>query len=410
MTEKPAPKSHTKEFSDIQKLSLAEIRQGITEIDDQLIDLLAKRRDFSRSVAINKLGDFKPVRDQQREKELLDILIAKGAAKGLAPHYITRLFHTIIEDSVILQGQFLQNHSNPGLLDGGNKTVAVLGGKGAYSYLAAQKYFDGQQATYEAFDSFEGILNSVQSGENEFGVLPIENTTSGGITEVYDLLLHSELSIIGEVSQSINHCLLGQKTTTLETVKQVIAHPEARKQCHHWLGKQQGISVKLSSSTAEALRLAADDTSGTIAAIGGEQSADAFGLKVITRDITNLAENATRFLVVTKKPQIVSPQVACKTSVIISTGQKPGSLAEVLLVFRDARLPLTKLESRPIVGKPWEQMFYIDFEGNIDDPTVIQSLEDIRDICNFIKILGSYPAEQIKPTRVSPTEYYRGQD
>ena len=113
-----------------------------------------------------------------------------------------------------------------------------------------------------------------------------------------------------------------------------------------------------------------------------------------------------RFLVVAREPHIVSPQVNCKTSVALSTGQKPGALAEVLQVFKAANLALTKLESRPIADKPWEQMFYLDFKGNIDDPGVAQTLEDISNMCHFFKVLGSYPCEQVEPTRVSPTGYY----
>ena len=195
-----------------ETLSLAEIRVEITNIDSQILALLARRRAISRAVAVNKLGDFKPVRDQQREQQLLDSLIEKGSQLDLAPHYVTRLFHTIIEDSVILQRQYLQQQSNPVLLQGQNKSVALLGGRGAYSYLAANKYF-GSQAEFHGFASFDKVLKSVQQGEDDFGVIPIENTTSGGITEVYDLLLNAELSIIGEVKQPIKHCLLAPNNT-----------------------------------------------------------------------------------------------------------------------------------------------------------------------------------------------------
>lgn len=387
-------------------MSLDQIRREISALDSELLNLFSRRRELSLAVAVNKLGDFKPVRDQQREQQLLDSLIDKGRELNLAPHYVTRLFHTIIEDSVILQRQYLQQHNNPELLSQSQKKIAILGGEGAYSHLAASKYFGCGDNQLNGYDSFQKILNSVTEGVDDFGVIPIENTTSGGINEVYDLLLESELSVVGEVNQPIEHCLLAAKSTNLDKINQVLAHPEASRQCNRSLQKLTSAKVRLVTSTAEALKLAAEDKTGTLAAIGSEKAAKVFNLQVLASSIANLKKNATRFLVVARDAHIVSPQVNCKTSLILSTGQKPGSLAEVLLVFRDANLPLSKLESRPISGKPWEQMFYIDFEGNIDDPAVSQALEDVKEISHFMKLLGSYPCEQVKPTRVSPTDFY----
>lgn len=386
-------------------MTLDDIRKEISDTDDQLLSLLAKRRKLSQAVASSKMGDQKPVRDQEREQQLLDDLIEKGSRLELAPHYVTRLFHTIIEDSVVLQQQILQQQSNSDLLQYSNQSIAILGGKGAYSYLAAKRYFSGSNNQFDGFTSFSQVLDSVESENHSFGVIPIENTTSGGITEVYDLLLNSELTIVGEVFQPIEHCLLASRSIEISDIQQVLAHPEASRQCRQSLAKLN-CEVRLVSSSAEALQIASTEKNKTVVALGGESSAEYFKLKVIKKQMADIPNNSTRFLVVSKKPQVVSPQVSCKTSIIISTGQKPGALAEVLQIFKQARLPLTKLESRPIIGRPWEQMFYIDFEGNIDDPTVTQSLQDVRDICHFSKILGCFPAQEIKPTRVSPTDYY----
>jgi len=387
-------------------LSLDEIRVAISNIDTQLLQQLARRRELSRAVVLNKLGNFKPVRDQQREQQLLDSLIDKGSQLNLAPHFVTRLFHTIIEDSVTLQQQFLQQYANPEQWQEIGKKIAILGGRGAYSYLAANQYFSFANNEFIGFDSFEQVLGSVQENATDFAVIPIENTTSGGINEVYDLLLHADLAVVGEVNQPIEHCLLARESVKLEQIKLVLAHPEANRQCGQMLRTLPNAEIRLVSSTAEALKQAGLDSSGTVAAVGGEKSGQLFELLPLAKNIADQKGNATRFLVVAREPQVVSPQVNSKISVIVSTGQKPGALAEVLLVFRDAGLTLTKLESRPITGKPWEQMFYIDFEGNIDDPNVVQTLEDIRDICHFTKLLGCYPSAQVKPTRVSPTGYY----
>ncbi|WP_444998115.1 bifunctional 3-deoxy-7-phosphoheptulonate synthase/chorismate mutase [Aliikangiella sp. IMCC44359] len=382
-------------------LSLDDIRVKITDLDNKLLELFAYRRELSRSVAINKESDLRPIRDQEREQQLLDILVEKGSLSGLDSHYVTRLFHAIIEDSLAIQRDYLQSQSNPQLNSDKLKIISVLGGKGAYSYLAACKHFNNSHNTYLGFSSFEKVLKSIEEGKADYGVIPIENTTSGGITEVYDLLLDSSLTIIGEEKYPINHCLVTNSNTQLRDISKILAHPEASRQCNKNLPKLISAQVNLVSSTAEALQLVKEDTNGKLAAIASRESAEQFGLEVLLSNIANLKENTTRFLVVSRDSQQVSMQVTCKTSVALSTGQKPGSLAEVLLVFRDANLPLSKLESRPIAGKPWEQMFYIDFEGNIASDVVAQALEEISKLCRFLKVLGSYPTEDITATKVS---------
>ncbi|MCW8880561.1 MAG: bifunctional 3-deoxy-7-phosphoheptulonate synthase/chorismate mutase [Kangiellaceae bacterium] len=384
-----------------QKLPLSEIRTEISQLDSDLLKLFARRRELSLSVALNKEATLKPIRDQEREKELLELLVDKGAKSGLDAHYVTKLFHAIIEDSLAVQRDYLQSQSNPDSPTQVIKTIAVLGGKGAYSYLAACKHFNASQNTYLGCSTFDKVLKSVEQGKADFGVIPIENTTSGGITEVYDLLLDSKLTIVGEEKYPIKHCLVTNPNTEISNIRKIHAHPEASRQCNKNLPKLVAAEVSLVSSTAEALQLAKKDTSGMVAAIASQQSAEQFGLTVLLKDVANLRENTTRFLVVAREAKKVSRQVTCKTSIAISTGQKPGSLAEVLLVFRDANIPLSKLESRPIAGKPWEQMFYVDLEGNIEAPNVEKALEDISRLCRFMKVLGSYATEDVNATKVS---------
>lgn len=381
---------------------LGDIRKEITALDDQLLSLLSKRRDFSRSVAKQKRFIDKPLRDQIRERELLESLIEKASQLDLDSHYVTRLFNTIIEDSIQFQQDYLQSINNPDLKGVVGKSLAVLGGKGAYSYLAAKKYFCNSDNTYLACGSFEKVLTSVQQGKVDYGVIPIENTTSGGITEVYDLLLESNLSVIGEEKYAVNHCLIGCKGSQLKDITCIAAHPEASRQCSKHLKKIVSASINLVQSTAHALELVAKQEHQDTAAIASEEAANLFGLQVLKNNITNQSENITRFLVLARAPIKVALSVQCKTSIALSTGQKPGSLAEVLSLFRDADIPLSKLESRPIPNKPWEQMFYIDLEGNISDENVEHTLESLSRLCRFLRILGSYPTEDILATQVSP--------
>lgn len=382
-------------------LTLPEIRTEITAIDEKILNLLTQRRDLSRCVALNKASSQKPIRDQHRELELLESLVEKGATLGLDSYYVTSLFHNIIEDSLAIQKAYLQTETNPLLEQNIRLNIAVLGGQGAYSYLAACKHFKSSENTYLGCSSFDKVLKSVEQGKAEFGVIPIENSTSGAITEVYDLLLDSQLSIVGEEKYSIRHCLITKDHIALNKITKIFAHPEASRQCNKKLKQQLSADISLVSSTAEALKRVKEDTSGCVAAIASEKSALEFSLSVLLKDIADLDDNTTRFLIVAQKPINVSPQIDCKTSVALSTSQKPGALAEVLLVFRDAKLPLNRLESRPIAGKPWEQMFYLDFAGNRANDKVTEALEKVAKLCHFIKILGSYPSANINATQVS---------
>jgi len=379
---------------------LSDIRTAITSIDNQLLELLSQRRQLSQQVAKQKRTIDKALRDQNRERELLEALIKKASKKGLDSHYIQRIFNTIIEDSVQYQQDYMQSLLQPELKDNRTKSLAVLGGKGAYSYLAAKKFFNKSDNHYLACNSFDEVFDAVVQGDADYGVLPIENTTSGGITEVYDLLLDSNLSIIGEEKYAVNHCLVAPKGCDLQQITQIAAHPEAGRQCSKQLKDLVTAKIRLVESTAHALEMVANQNPISMAAIASQEAARLFKLDILKSDITNQSENITRFLVLAKKPIQVALSVQCKTSIALSTGQKAGSLAGVLSLFHEAEIPLTKLESRPIPNKPWEQMFYIDLEGNGKDPKVQSTLSELSRMCRFLRILGSYPTKDMVATQL----------
>jgi len=377
------------------------IRVKISDIDDQLLALLSERRKLSQAVAEEKKHINKPLRDQIREKELLESLINKASSMELDSYYITQIFNSIIEDSVKFQQDYLQSIHHPEIKNRQSKDIAILGGKGAYSYLAAKKYFNKSENLYLACASFDEVLNNVENGNATYGVIPIENTTSGGITEVYDLLLESGLAIIGEEKYPINHCLVAPQESRLEDIRCIVSHPQASRQCDKNLKNLTSANIKLVSSTAHALDYIAQQDKKDIAAIASEKAAELFGMKVLKHNIANQTKNITRFLILSKTQIKVSLSVQCKTSIAVSTGQKAGSLAEVLSLFQKVDIPLSKLESRPIPNKPWEQMFYIDLEGNIRDEKVKNALNSISKICPFLRIFGSYPTQDIVATKVS---------
>ncbi len=398
-------------------MELSEIRDGINQVDYELIDLLRRRRELSLNVARNKELTDNILRDQNREQELLAKLIKLGKDSGLEANYVMKLFHAIIDDSLTIQRDYFQNKINPEVDLNKQRKISILGGNGSYSFFAAQQFFTSkpEKNIFLGCDNFEEVIRTVEDGEAEYAVLPIENTTSGGINEVYDLLLNTSLSIVGEEKFQVQHCLIGKAGTKLEEITSILTHPEAKRQCSHYIAHKLNTKIDLQESTAHAADMVSNsqttvsDKNSCMAAIASEETAKLFGLEVLEKNIANQKENWTRFVIASAKPGKASLKLPCKTSLVLSTGQKPGSLAEALLLFRDQEITLTKLESRPILGKPWEQMFYLDLEGNISDPRVKSTLEELTRLCRFVKVMGCYPVKSLAPTRLTPNQLAHSQ-
>ncbi len=388
-----------------EKLDLNEIRQKITLLDQDLLALFAKRRALTLNVAKSKVQQVRPIRDQQREQELLVRLIKHGKSLGLDAHYVTSVFQTIIEDSVLNQQAYLQSLANPEIQDP-SVSVAFLGDKGSYSFLASHRYFSSQKKKIieSGCQSFDEILQQVESGQVDYGMLPIENTSSGSINEVYDLLQHTSLSIVGEITQPIEHCLLTSVNTSLDKIKTIYAHGQPFAQCSNFLDKQAGIRIEYCDSTADAMAKVTELQDETIAVIGSEEGGKLYQLHALEQSIANQTENHSRFILVARKAVEVAEQIPAKTAIILATGQKAGALVECLLVLKEKGINMCKLESRPIQGRPWEEMFYIDVEANLKSFALQEAISDITPHTNFIKVLGCYPIEHISPTSVPSSE------
>lgn len=381
---------------------LNHLRTQITALDGKLLNLLADRQKLTNQVAETKIKHQIPVRDQKREEQLLVKLIKQGKDFGLDPHYVTQLFHVIIEDSVLNQQALLAERANPGSNLPLNR-VAFLGDKGSYSYLATQKYFSRRPGELMELgcQSFNEIIKKVENNEADYAVLPIENTSSGSINDVYDQLQHTSLSIIGELTHPIKHALLVHEETDISKIKTLYAHPQVFAQCSHFLAELSNVEVKPCDSTSAAMMLVNELQSESAAAIGSEAGGALYGLHAIKSNLANQKENHSRFIVVARHSVKVPLQVPAKTTIVMSTVQKPGALVEALLILKTQDINMTKLESRPITGNPWEEMFYLDVEGNIQDGPMQQALEELQATTRYFKILGCYPTEEISPTKVA---------
>ncbi|PLR33164.1 bifunctional chorismate mutase/prephenate dehydratase [Chimaeribacter arupi] len=376
---------------------LLALRERITALDIKLLDLLAERRGLALDVARAKLHTHRPIRDKARERDLLDALIDAGKQRNLDGFYITRLFQLIIEDSVLTQQALLQHQLNQTTVH--SARIAFLGPKGSYSHLAARHY---AARHFEQFIEcgclkFQDIFTQVETGQADYAVLPIENTSSGSINDVYDLLQHTSLSIVGELSTPIDHCVLVSTPTELSAIKTVYSHPQPFQQCTQFLNRFPDWKIEYCESTAAAMEKVAELNSPHVAALGSEAGGALYQLQVLEHKLANQQQNITRFIVLARKAIDVSEQVPAKTTLIMATGQQSGALVEALLVLRDHGIVMTKLESRPIHGNPWEEMFYIDVQANLRSESMQKALRELAPITRSLKVLGCYPTENVVP-------------
>ncbi len=379
--------------------TLNALRHDINEIDSDLLVLLAKRRRISHSVVEYKIANNKPIRDEAREQALLEKLINYGKSLGLDAYYINNVFQTILEDSVLNQQAMLQKNLNPEAMSESHR-VAYLGGQGSYSQLACHKYFSRRPGKLIEMgcSSFDQITGKVESGQADFGLLPIENTSSGSINEVFDLLQHAQVSIVGEVTHSVEHCLLAMPGTELSHINKIFAHPQPFAQCSRFIQGLGDIQHETCDSTFHALQSAVETTNS--AAIGSAQAGKNVGLEVVKSGLANQSENHSRFIVVARNPLQVSKQIPTKTSLIMATKQQAGSLADALMIFKQHQINLVKLESRPVPGNPWEEVFYVDLEANLDDLHVKQALEELKEHTQYTRVLGCYQSESLQAVSV----------
>ena len=275
----------------------------------------------------------------------------------------------------------------------GEQTIPVgyQGVPGAYSHLALRQYFAGRPVEARNYMLFEDVINAVMKGEIRYGVLPIENSSTGGITEVYDLVRRYGAFIVGEKIVKVEHCLLAWPGAKLEDIREVYSHPQGFSQCRTFFKEHPAMRQFNYFNTAKAAELVAEKKTGYMAAVAGAQAAEQYGLAILARGINTNQSNYTRFIVISRERELV-PE-ADKITLIVSLKHQPGSLYRVLSHFARYQINMTNIESRPIPGRPWEYYFHMDITGHL---TVRQALADLPEDTTECKILGNYPADHGK--------------
>ncbi len=355
---------------------LPSLRERIDAVDRELLALLNRRAGLALEVGEIKRREGSVVFRPEREAQVIDGLKAVNAGP-LRSDSIAPIWREIMSACRSLESP---------------TRVAYLGPAGTFSEEAALGFF-GSSITRVPCGSFDEVFRMTSAGAADFGVVPIENSTEGGVARALDLFLHTPLFIIGETSLFVRHNLL-RKAPSADGIQAVLAHPQALAQCHEWLSTHlPGVERRPVSSNAEGARLASLDPA--LAGIASERAASEFGLHVVGRAIQDDPHNRTRFVIVTHPQQHPAPKSSghdC-TSLVVSVPNRPGAVHDLLVPLKNHGVSMTRFESRPARSGQWEYYFYIDIVGHPDDQRIAAALAELREACAFFKVLGSYPID-----------------
>ncbi len=346
------------------------LREKIDQIDEQILILLNERAAIVKEIGRIKNRCQTSSYDSQREGEIIKRLQSKNT--GLFPNFsVPAVFKEIISACRSLEEELV---------------IAYLGPPATHTHLACLEKFGSSVKTYP-LESIPEVFAYVERGKAQFGIVPVENSTEGVVNRTLDMFIEAEVKIRGEVLLRISHDLLSRNGEAGK-VKKIYSHPQALAQCRQWLRQNfPHAELRETLSTAQAARLAADEEEA--AAVASSFAAEIYGLKVIEAGIEDYRYNYTRFLVLGKN---ISPMTGQdKTSLLFSIADAPGALFAILKPFAERRINLTKIESRPIKNKPWEYIFFLDFEGHASDDNIQAVLRELQSKVLFYKLLGSYP-------------------
>lgn len=375
-------------------LDLGKIREQIDTIDRQLVKLFEGRMSLCREVAEYKISTGKKVLDTEREKAKLEAVSALVENQENV-HAINDLFSQIMANSRKMQYRLLEENGQTlrepyEAVDEVNKKnckVVYQGVPGAYADIAMKRYF-GEDVDNFNVPTWKDAMEAVKNGEADYAVLPIENSTTGIVTGVYDLLQEYNNYIIAETYVKVEHALLGLPGTDINKVTTVYSHPQGLMQCEGFLEEHKDWKQINQANTAGSAKKVLEENDSTHVAIASEEAAKVYGLEVLSHKINDLDNNTTRFVIVTNSRRFVKN--AKKMSIVFETANETGTLYNLLSHIIYNGLNMNKIESRPIEGRAWEFRFFVDFEGNIDDARVINALRGIEEEAMAIKLLGNY--------------------
>jgi len=376
-------------------MDIKELRNEISEIDTQINELFAKRMNLSAKVAEYKKETNMPVFDKTREREIIKN-VTENQPEELA-EYTKMLYTTIMDLSRSYQNRILNTSSplkekimksleNTPKCFPKSATVACQGVEGAYSQMACDKLFSRPSIVY--MSSFKGVFQAVDKNLCQYGILPIDNSLHGSVTEVYDLMKKYKFYIAREIKLCLNHALLTKNKINISEIKEVFSHEQGIGQCGEFLSGLKNVKINICENTAVAAKIIAESDRTDIAAISSKNCADLYSLEVLKDDIQDSDNNYTRFICISKNLEIYPG--AHKITLMCTISHRPGSLYSLIAKFSAIGVNLTKLESRPIPGKDFEFMFYFEMDASIYSPEVVSLLSEFENGPDQFVFLGSY--------------------
>jgi chorismate mutase/prephenate dehydratase len=368
--------------------ALLDVRKRIDELDDDILDLLARRAGFAREIAaVKRAADVAIFHDPERERRVLDRLVDKGGRR-FPPNAIRAVFREVMSACLSVEEPL---------------RVAYLGPEGTFTQLAARRLF-GLQARYRECATIDGVFEAVTSADATYGVVPFENSTEGAVSMTSDALLEGDLVIRQEYVLPVAHCLLS-RAPALSQITTVYSHPQALAQCRLWLAKHvpKAQLVQTMSTAAAAREAQSDDRAAAIAA---DIAAEIHNVPIVRANIQDRAENATRFIVLARED--APPTGTDRTTIAFGLADKKGALRRVLSSFEDANVNLSRIQSRPNRTRPWHYLFLVDVEGHRNDSGLTRALKEVAKSADFVKVIGSYPrAPAIDASPALPAEVRR---
>ena len=381
---------------------LQEYRRQIDEIDAKIVELFETRMGISEKVAEYKIKTGRQVLDAGREAEKIEAVtrLADGPFNQTGVKELFRQimaisrkkqYQVLTKSGVIPRSDFKVADSLPA----SGARVVFQGVEGAYSYAAMRQYFSrinseasGNEITSFHVKTWKDAMEAVSRGEADYAVLPIENSTAGMVSDIYDLLMEYKLAIVGEHILPIDHVLLGLPQAELEDIRKVCSHPQGLAQCREYLEKHPQWETVQTLNTAQAAKMVEETGDPSLSAIASREAGELYGLKVLAEGLCPNQSNSTRFIIVSAR--LFYLKDAGTVSICFENRHTSGSLYNMLSHIIYNGLNMTRIESRPIPGKNWEYRFFVDFEGNLSESAVINALRGIGAEALTLRILGNY--------------------
>lgn len=354
-------------------ITIKDVRNGIDRIDNTILTLLKERLEYARQIGILKSGNNRAKWDPLREREIYDRLLNDND-KVFPEDSLKSIFHEIITTCRLSQKKAI---------------IGYLGPIATFSHLAGVKYF-GHAADYKPLDTIEEVFSEVAKGRVQFGIVPVENSIEGAVSSTLDSFMKCPVKICGETQLAISHNLVSRSGDPAD-IKTIASHSQALAQCREWLQNNHPDTPTLPVfSSGLAAQMAADDPS--VGAISSSLAITTYELQVVEKCIEDYQGNTTRFLIIGQQ----SPSISGKdrTSLLIGTMDKPGSLSEVLATLSEEKINLAKIESRPVKGKRWKYLFFLDMIGHIEEEKIQRGCARLKEQCSYFEWLGSYPQDE----------------